>query len=316
MNSGLNLGKAVIAVAGGTGGVGKTIIETLSLEPKFQVVVLSRNEPKEIVSHIQHMQVDYDDVSSIAEKLEHHNVSTIISAIGITSDETSQSQLNLIDAAEKSKATQRFIPSEYSFIQTASLLPLDPSIKYWLAAAGRLKASSLKYTRVVPGFFMDYWGMPHAETNLQPFSFGIDIASRTAAIPGDGNDMMCMTYTYDMARYVVKALDLDQWPEFSVIVGDEVTYNDILHMAEEIIGTKFQVTYDSREQIESGDVTVPPVAEDVEYSTEELKETTALVSRLTVNGVFQLPRENRLNSLFPELRPVTMREFLEKSWRK
>lgn len=33
---------AVIAVAGGTGGVGKTIVERLVQEPKFQVVVLSR----------------------------------------------------------------------------------------------------------------------------------------------------------------------------------------------------------------------------------------------------------------------------------
>jgi hypothetical protein len=34
--------------------------------------------------------------------------------------------------------------------------------------------------------------------------------------------------------YLVKALDLDDWPEFSVIVGDEVTYNQLLAMAEEI----------------------------------------------------------------------------------
>lgn len=33
---------AVIAVAGGTGGVGRTIVEKLVQEPKFQVVVLSR----------------------------------------------------------------------------------------------------------------------------------------------------------------------------------------------------------------------------------------------------------------------------------
>lgn len=83
---------------------------------------------------------------------------------------------------------------------------------------------------------MDYWGMPHARTNLQPYTFGINIAEREAAIPGDGNDVICMTYTYDMANYVVKALDLDEWPEFSVIVGDEVTYNQILKMAEEFTG--------------------------------------------------------------------------------
>lgn len=51
-------------------------------------------------------------------ELERHNVHTIISAIGLVSDETSQSQLNLIEAAELSSSTKRFIPSEFSFIQT------------------------------------------------------------------------------------------------------------------------------------------------------------------------------------------------------
>lgn len=54
----------------------------------------------------------------MARVLERHNIHTIISAIGLVSDETSQSQLNLIEAAEKSESTKRFIPSEYSFIQT------------------------------------------------------------------------------------------------------------------------------------------------------------------------------------------------------
>lgn len=53
----------------------------------------------------------------------------------------------------------------------------------------------------------------------------------------------------------------------------------------------------------------------IEYPEDELKETTALVSRLTVNGVFDLPRENRLNDRFPDVQPITMREFLEKAWR-
>ena len=118
----------------------------------------------------------------------------------------------------------------------SSLLSIDPSIQWWLDAADRLKASGLQYTRVIPGFFMDYWGMPHVQTHLQPFTFGIDIPSGTAAIPGDGNNVICMTYTYDMATYLVKALDLDEWPEFSLIVGDEVTYNQILKMAEEFTG--------------------------------------------------------------------------------
>ena len=78
--------------------------------------------------------------------------------------------------------------------------------------------------------------MPNIQSNLQPYSFGINIANRSAAIPGNGDDVICMTYSYDMANYLVRALDLDEWPEFSVIVGDEVTYNQILEMAEEFTG--------------------------------------------------------------------------------
>ncbi|KAJ5877120.1 hypothetical protein N7455_000585 [Penicillium solitum] len=305
----------VIAVAGGTGGVGKTIVEKL-LDSKFDIVVLSRSVKQDLSSQkIQNVQINYEDIPSMARVLERHNIHTIISAIGLVSDETSQSQLNLIEAAEKSESTKRFIPSEYSFIQTTELLPIDPSIQYWLDAADRLKASGLQYTRVIPGFFMDYWGMPHVQTHLQPFTFGIDISSGTAAIPGDGNNVICMTYTYDMATYLVKALDLDEWPEFTVIVGDEVTYNQVLGMAEEFTGKKFKVTYDSLERIKTGDVTVPPQPEGIEYSSDELKEVTALVSRLTVNNVFQLPGD-RLNTRFPEVKPITMRQFLHNAWNR
>lgn len=305
----------VIAVAGGTGGVGKTIVERLVQEPKHRVIVLSRSKPQdEGDSPAQHVQMDYNDIMAMTRELEHRNIHTIISTIGLVSDETSQSQLNLIEAAEKSTTTQRFIPSEFSFIQTADLLPIDPSIQYWLDAANKLKSSRLKYTRVVPGFFMDYWGMPHVKTNLAPYTFGIDIGSGTAAIPGDGNDVLCMTYTYDMADYLVKLLDVEEWAEFTVIVGDEVSYNRILEMTEEICGRKFRVTYDSVDQIKAGNVTIPPMPRGTEYPEDELKEVTALVSRLTVHGVFNLPKENRLNERFPDMKPITMKEFLE-IWR-
>jgi hypothetical protein len=54
----------------------------------------------------------------MTKELERHNVHTIISAVGLLSDEASQSQINLIDAAGKSSVAERFVPSEYSFIQT------------------------------------------------------------------------------------------------------------------------------------------------------------------------------------------------------
>lgn len=89
---------------------------------------------------------------------------------------------------------------------------------------------------------MDYWGVPRVRTNLQPYPFCINTNSGVAAIPGYGNDVICMTYTYDMAEYMIKLLSLDEWSEFTVIVGDEVTYNQILAMAEEIRG-QFELFY-------------------------------------------------------------------------
>lgn len=81
-----------------------------------------------------------------------------------------------------------------------------------------------------------------------------------------------------------------------------------------LTGTKFKVTYDSVDQINAGNVTIPPCPRGTEYSEDEVKEVMALVSRLTVNGVFQLPKENRLNAKIPEITPITMREFLERHW--
>ncbi|PYH91823.1 NAD(P)-binding protein [Aspergillus ellipticus CBS 707.79] len=305
----------IIAVAGGTGGVGKTIVETLLQEPQHQVIILSRNEPKEdaILKQIQHVQIDYNDIDSLTRTLEKYAIHTIISAITIYSDENSQSQLNLIQAADRSNVTERFVPIEYSFVQTKALLPVDPSIQYWLDAAEMLHKSttSLKYTRVVPGFFMDYWGMPRVRSNLQQHVFGIDIANCRAAIPGDGNDTLCMTYTYDMAKLLVRLLELEDWAEFSVVVGDEITYNQLLELAEEARGRKFDVVYDSVEKVQQGKVTVPAIP--AGYSEEEAQEMTTLVSRLTISGAFDLPQQ-RLNSKFPDIHPVKVREFL-KVWR-
>ncbi|KAL4891803.1 hypothetical protein BDV59DRAFT_59015 [Aspergillus ambiguus] len=307
----------VIAVAGGTGGVGKTIVEVLVKQPAYEVIVLTRNvhELDSKPGQAKQIRVDYSDITSLVEILERHVVHTIISAIGLFDDATSQSQQNLIRAAEQSKETARFIPSEYSFIQTKELLPVDPSIQHWLDAIDLLKSSTLEYTRVIPGIFMDYWGMPTVRTNLAPVTFGIDMVSCQAAIPGDGNDVIGMTYSYDMAAFVSKLLELEEWPEFSIYVGDDTTYNELLQLAEQVRGKKFRVTYDSLDSIKEGRVTVPPMPPNVPYSAEELRSMTALVSRLTVAGVFKLPMEQRMNSKFPEIKPIKLREFLLNSWK-
>ncbi|KAL4752094.1 hypothetical protein BDW72DRAFT_202655 [Aspergillus terricola var. indicus] len=306
----------VIAVAGGTGGVGKTIVDVLTQQAKHQVIVLTRKaqENNPILSRARQVEVNYANIPSLTQILNEHKVHTIISAISLYGEEDSKAQLSLIQAAEDAAETRRFIPSEYSFVQTEDLLPLDPSIKYFLDAADLLKASStLQFTRVIPGFFMDYWGMPHVKTQLSPMTIAVDLANCEAAIPGDGNDIIAMTYSYDMARFIAHLLESEKWEEFSVVVGDEVTYNQLVKIGERVRGRKFKLLYDSADKVNEGAVTVPTQPEGSGYSKEDLEEATALMDRLVIGKVFDFPATIRSKDA-EGLGLVRIEEFVKEAW--
>ncbi|KAL6235868.1 hypothetical protein BDW75DRAFT_230019 [Aspergillus navahoensis] len=306
----------IIAVAGGTGGVGKTIVDVLTQQAKHKIIILTRKaqENNQILSRAKQVEVDYTNIRSLTQILNEHKVHTIISAISLYGAEDSQAQLNLIQAAEDAVETRRFIPSEYSFIQTEDLLPLDASIKYFLDAANLLKTSGkLQFTRVIPGFFMDYWGMPHVKTNLSPMTIAVDMANCEAAIPGDGNDVIAMTYSYDMAKFIARLLETEEWEEFSVVVGDEVTYNQLVGIGERVRGRKFKVLYDSVDKVNAGAVTVPTQPEGIGYSKEDLEETTALMDRLVIGKVFDFPAAIRSKDV-EGLELLKIEKLVKEAW--
>lgn len=108
----------------------------------------------------------------------------------------------------------------------------DPSAP----AAKALRKTTLGYTFVCNGVFMDYWGMPHISTYLDEFKAGIDIANRRAAIPGSGDERFSTTYSVDVARFVVALLDLATWPKFATVSGSDTSYNEILDIAKRVTG--------------------------------------------------------------------------------
>lgn len=57
--------------------------------------------------------VDYSDVDSTAEILASNNVHTVISAISVMDLTSSTAQVNIVQAAAKSKASKRFIASDW-----------------------------------------------------------------------------------------------------------------------------------------------------------------------------------------------------------
>lgn len=59
------------------------------------------------------MPIDFGDIESVAEVFEQEAVHTIISTIGMMSEDAHRSELNLLSAAELSKCVKRFVPSTF-----------------------------------------------------------------------------------------------------------------------------------------------------------------------------------------------------------
>lgn len=99
-----------------------------------------------------------------------------------------------------------------------------------------LETTDLEWTLVVNGIFLDYYAMPHIKTTLQPNVMVLDIQNRSAAVPGSGDVPVTFTYSYDVVRFIAALLDMPRWSKESRIIGDTVTWNEFVRMAEEVTG--------------------------------------------------------------------------------
>lgn len=100
-----------------------------------------------------------------------------------------------------------------------------------------LRKTDLNWTQIHNGFFLDYYGMPHVETYLTPLVFAVDIANKTAAIPGaTGDEIITFTYTKDLAKFVAASLDLPKWDEVMHCYSDNASLKELVQIAEEMTG--------------------------------------------------------------------------------
>jgi dTDP-4-dehydrorhamnose reductase len=135
-----------VAIAGGTGGLGRTITGAIIATGKHAVFVLTRGvfplplpppihtPPTKLIPLIQastsalstsitQLPTDYTNSTAIASILKTHNIDTIISTLHTNTEAQSQAQLVLIEAAVLSETVVRFAPSEYGidFLEAARL---------------------------------------------------------------------------------------------------------------------------------------------------------------------------------------------------
>ncbi|RTE69355.1 hypothetical protein BHE90_016264 [Fusarium euwallaceae] len=200
---------------------------------------------------------------------------------------------------------------------TSRMTEYMPWLKYKLAAINELKSTKLEWTHFIVGYFLDYYGMPHVKTHLPPFLVSVDVANKLARIPGTGNDAVTFTYSYDVAKFVAVALDMDKWEEETIVAGDKATWNEFLRLAEEIRCCQFDVEYDSIEKLKTWQITELPshVSSYGLYPKELMQFLMAGLERAMVAGMLDLPFEKALNLRHPDIKVVKIEDMLRENWK-
>ncbi|KAM6527607.1 hypothetical protein FALCPG4_008662 [Fusarium falciforme] len=320
---------AVIAVAGGTGDVGRTIVEEISKDPGNFVYVLTRklkpgSEPKPAPGiNTTLIEVDYSSESGLTDVLDKLKVDTVISALNLHWPGASDAQTNLIRAASKAEVADKFIPSEYNVDWNCSEddLPYPPRVLYIEAARELERHPNLTFTLIRNGFFMDYLGLPYAETHLHPLYFVLDLPHLEAVIPGDGEAYAVFTHSRDVGKYVAELLKLPakEWPRESAIRGEMIALKDIVKVAEKVTGKSFHVQHDAIDQLRKGfTIELPSNKTCYAYFPSGKQELDGIVSTHMLgmaSGVFNIPGAS-LNDLLPHVEPIRLEAFLKTAWTK
>ncbi|KAH6972894.1 hypothetical protein BKA56DRAFT_492850 [Ilyonectria sp. MPI-CAGE-AT-0026] len=305
-----------IAVAGGTRGIGRTIAETIKSQGKHDVKIFSRaaNPTLEAESGCEVIAVDYDNVEALTKVLVDNKIDTVISTLFLTT--TGLPQVNLVRASEASQYTRRFIPSIWGIPYTMEDFEIG---RAKLEALEELEVSTLEYTLFYVGYFLDFWGHPRVKTNQLPNIIAVDIEHNVAAIPGSGNVPVTFTHTRDVAKFVAASLELPKWDRESYVIGDTVTWNEFVRIAEEVKGAKFEVSYDSVEFLRTGKVTElpshPPLY--AHMTKEQIQSIFSVFGIWFEQGMFELkPPKGTLNEVFPDIKAWTVKELLELGWKQ
>ncbi|KAF2689455.1 NAD(P)-binding protein [Lentithecium fluviatile CBS 122367] len=310
---------SIVAVAGGTGKLGRAIIDSLVSSGMFEVLVFAReaSESKSKEFGAKVLAIDYSSVDSIVSVLEQNKIDTLISTLGSTSGV--DPEMALIKAADKATATKRYIPSTWGIKYTPEVAEIFPIAVGKIAVLQALEMTSLEYTCVTNGFFLDYWVVPHVKSYLGGVTLAIDMANKTAAIPGSGNVPVVFTYSFDIGNLVASLLTLPEgkWDKESYIIGDKVTMNEFLAIAEEARGGKFDTKYDSMEMLKEGRITELPGQKEVYpfFPKEMMQGFLAAFGVMFEQGVFDFKPERSLNQRFPEVRMRGVRELVMEAWK-
>ncbi|KAL4923182.1 uncharacterized protein BDV17DRAFT_285631 [Aspergillus undulatus] len=341
----------LIAIAGGTGTIGQSIVSALlsnshphshSHAKKYTPIILSRataqnpdgtrklepaKSPSGKAFEIETRYVTYTSLESLVTAL--RDINTLISTLLIPDPSWVTIQLNLLYASIQS-GVQRFAPSEFALSQEAhELVDVDEGkIIVWQEVKKAVTEGEIDAAAFPVGMFMNYLGIgiPDADVEREAragfregaLMFYLNPNPQGAGGGGGGQpwiDMpltengvyptLTMTDIRDIGKFVVAALGLEEWGGRGLgIAGDTVNLKDVVEVLQGRFGGRIVENKLSLVDLQKKHDKFPEQdilgRMDVQY--------TIACGRgaCVVDGV--------LNRLCPEVRPTTVREFVERYW--
>ncbi|KAF2800523.1 hypothetical protein K505DRAFT_320410 [Melanomma pulvis-pyrius CBS 109.77] len=320
---------------------------------QWDVVILSRNSRAPLWlraidqdgarTHIR--PVDYLSVESLTTALK--GIHTVISVTSAMDGMKAQIQINLVKAAVQA-ACKRFAPSRWGFGPRGweDVKNAKESIEGIREICMKHK-DKIECANFNQGYFMNYIGLGmypapsevDEETSLYRlkvgggYMAGEDQASEGLLRQGDLKDgsgafliglkntiaelptkddgswpRITMTTIGDTARFVVASLELPKWKEEMTMVGETLTMGELLAHAEAVTGSKLQVD-------------LVKIAE-LQKRLDELAEDDFLPriwTEFKIANTWDLEDVGVLrpvvNQLCPAVKPIGVREYMEKFWR-
>ncbi|KAJ5460292.1 uncharacterized protein N7458_001844 [Penicillium daleae] len=292
-----------VAVAGGGTGIGLDIVRAILATKKHDLTVISRSNQTSLASEGVNIKVvDYSSVEQLADAL--RGIHTVISCIPAYGDNTTAAELALLEGAKRA-GVLRFVPSEWNSACNDIVDLYAGKEIVWNAVQG----SGLEYTRFINGLWMNVWGpgcIRDEEEAIGAYkgrpAFAIDLRAGTAIIPGDSSQKVVVTRTQDVGRFVAATLDLPIWEAESHIVGDRLSFAEVVGLANEVCGKQLRVTEIHVEELE-------------ELLGGNLEVGERFYYQLLLSAALgRMDFDHLTNPLFPDPRPMSTSEYLKKHW--
>ncbi|KAK3678809.1 hypothetical protein LTR78_001262 [Recurvomyces mirabilis] len=312
-----------VALAGATTGFGLTMLRVFhhlnseGIKP-YKLVLLSRSaQPEWSAKGIDVRPIDYANHSQLTTAL--GDVHTVLSVIGGDAEAIRNSQLALL-AAAKEAGVKRFAPSEYAGTSNEGIDLYAGKAEVWSACQAVASKTGMEVTSFQCGLFMSIFatgtpkpptpiglregaktGEEEALAGLRPWSFVLNMKAGTADLPGHGTAPIVLTDMRDIATFVYHALSLPIWPEVLGMRGDVKSFREMIAIAERVQSRKILVQENT-------------VAKMRAQAEEDPGKVFYNQVRIALTEKWAMVPDT-LNQGFPELKPTTCEEFVEKWWR-